>query len=241
MKRFLFFPLLTLPISVFAQGGLPDKPYIYVEGKAEIQKPADFVTLRFDLVARAPEQPKANQEIQSKANKIFALLKGRKIADNDVIAEDLRSEPEFEGGDDYSTKRGKLIGYKVARPFQVKVRDVTVYPKLVDELIALGGLEFSAVEGGLSKQQEIEPEVSQKALTNAREKAERTLRPLNMRIDSVFAVSPVAFPDIERSIFGYQGQGEVERAITAAEPQYRLAPITVTHSVHVIYLISPAK
>jgi len=39
---------LCLPLSLFAQGGLPDKPYIYVEGKAEIEKPADMVTLRFD-------------------------------------------------------------------------------------------------------------------------------------------------------------------------------------------------
>jgi uncharacterized protein YggE len=100
MKRSLFLLCLSLPIRVFAEGGLPDKPYIYVERKAEIQKPAEFVTLRFDLIARAPEQPKANQEVQSKANKIFASLKDRKIADNDVIAEDLRSEPEFEEGDD---------------------------------------------------------------------------------------------------------------------------------------------
>lgn len=49
MKLFLFAPL-SLPLSVLAEGGLPNQPYIYVEGKAEIQKPADMVTLRFDLV-----------------------------------------------------------------------------------------------------------------------------------------------------------------------------------------------
>jgi uncharacterized protein YggE len=85
MKRFLFFSLLILPISVFAQGGLPDKPYIYVEGKAEIQKPADIVTLRFDVVGRAPELPKANQDVQSSAIKIFGLLKSKKIAENESL------------------------------------------------------------------------------------------------------------------------------------------------------------
>src|SRR5438034_11269219 len=96
MKRCLFFSLLILPISVLAEGGLPNQPYIYVEGKAEIQKLADMVTLRFEVVARDPAQPKANQEVQAKAIKIFDLLKSRKIAENDVIAESLRSEPEFE-------------------------------------------------------------------------------------------------------------------------------------------------
>jgi hypothetical protein len=74
MKHFVFLLVLGLSISVLAAGGLPDKPYIYVQGKAEIEKPADIITLRFDLVGRAPEQPKANEDVQTKANKIFALI-----------------------------------------------------------------------------------------------------------------------------------------------------------------------
>jgi uncharacterized protein YggE len=89
MKRFLFLSLTILPVSVLAEGGLPDKPYIYLEGKAEVQKPPDVVTLDLELVARAPDQPKANQDVQSRANKMIALLKGKKIADNDIIAQNL--------------------------------------------------------------------------------------------------------------------------------------------------------
>lgn len=242
MKRFLFLPLLVLPIAAFAEGGLPDKPYIYVEGKAEVKKPADLVTMRFELVGRAPDQPKANADVQSKANKILALLKEKKIAENDVIAEDLRSEPEYEREEDYSRGHGKLIGYKVTRPFQIKVRDVAAFPKLADELINIQGVEFSGNEGGLVKEREIEPEVWQKALENAREQAEKTLKPLNMKIDSVFAVSPVSFPEIQSRIFGTEGTEAMRAAAGAPEqPQYRLAPITISQSVHVIYLISPAK
>jgi uncharacterized protein YggE len=83
MKKLVLLACVSVPLSLFAQGGLPDKPYIYVEGKAEVEKPADMVTLRFDLVARNPDQSKANQEVQSKANKIFALLKERKIGENE--------------------------------------------------------------------------------------------------------------------------------------------------------------
>jgi len=250
MKRFLFFPLLIIPISVFSEGGLPDKPYIYVEGRAEIQKPADIVTLRFELVARAPEQPKANQEVQSKANKIFKMLKERKIADNDVIAESIHTQPEFEHEESYPYKSGKLIGYKVSRMFQVKVRDVVIFPKLVDDLIAIGGVEFWGIDGGLAKEKEMETELWDKALANAHERAEKTLKPMNMKIDSVFAISPVPIPEISSTIFPKERTG-AERVIvtgsnipTAEEvppSQYRLAPITVNQIVHVIYLISPVK
>jgi uncharacterized protein YggE len=245
MKRFLL-PLVILPISLFAQG-LPDKPYIYVEGKAEVEKPADMMTLRFDLVGRASEQPKANEDVQMKANKIFALIKDRKVADNDVIAEDIVSEPEFEQGDEYSSKRGKIIGFKVTRRFQIKLRDLNAFPNLVNDLINIGGVEFSGIEGGLAKQKEIETEMWEKALANAQEQADKTLKPLNMKTDSVFAVSPVSFPEIETGIFGgditrlgvRSSRASAERVVVT--PEYRFAPVKVTQRVHVIYLISPAK
>ncbi len=94
MKLFLF-ALLSLPLSLLADGGLPNQPYIYVEGRAKIEKPADVVTLRFDLVARNADQAKANQEVQAKANNIFALLNDRKIAEADVVANDLKSEVQY--------------------------------------------------------------------------------------------------------------------------------------------------
>jgi len=128
MKPFAFLFLLLVPILVFAEGGLPDRPYIYVDGKAEIEKPADIMIVRFDIVGRAPQQPKANEDVQTKANKIFGLLKDRKIGDNDVIAEDIRSQPEFQKGDEYSDNPGKIIGYKVSRMFQIKLRDVAAFP-----------------------------------------------------------------------------------------------------------------
>jgi uncharacterized protein YggE len=249
MKSVLF-PLFLLPILAFAKGGLPDKPYIYVEGNAEIQKPPDIVTLRAELVARAPEQLKANQDVQARANKIVALLKEKKVADNDIIAQNLRSEPEFEQEESYPNRRGKLIGYKVSRPFEIKIRDVAIFPKLVDDLIAIGNVEFLGIDPGLAKQNEMENELWDKALANARERTEKTLKPMNMKIDTVFAISPVPIPEISSTIFPKERAGfervivtgsNIPTAEEGAPSQCRLAPITVNQIVHVIYLIAPAK
>lgn len=245
MKRFLFFSLVILPISLFAEGGLPDKPYIYVEGRAEVQKPADMVELHFDVVARGPDEAKVNQEVQLKANKILSLCDGRKIATNDVVAEMLKSEPEFERGEEEPGPRGKLIGYKVARAFDIRVRDVNAFAKIVDDLIAIGGIEFSAVEAKLSKQKDVEDDLWEKAVVNARERGEKTLKAVGLKIDSVFAISPTRFPQIIGGLFGDAERVIVTGKAAPLEPEavshYRLAPITVGQNVHVIYLISPAK
>lgn len=243
MKTLLFL-LLALPGVLLAEGGLPNEPYIYVEGRAEIKKAADLVTLRFDLVARNADQTKANQEVQVKASKIFAMLDERKIAQGDVVASDLRSEPQFQQEPGRPEEQGKLIGYVVTRPVLVKVRDLKVFPQLVDDLIALGGLEFSGIQEGLGKEKEVMDESWGAALADARTKAEKTLKTSGMTIRSVFAISPVNFPEISSRIFGSsQVAFSVARDLLNKQgvSQYRLAPVTVSQSVHVIYLIAPAK
>jgi uncharacterized protein YggE len=255
MKKLVLLAWMSLPLSLFAQGGLPDKPYLYVEGKAEIEKAADIVTLRFDVVARNADQAKANQDVQSKANKIFALLNERKIGQTDVIASDLKSEPQFEKNEEYGSKRGKITGYSVTRTFAAKVRDIQGFASLVDELLTTGGVEFSGIEAGLTKEKEIRNEMFEKALANAREQAEKALKPVDMTIDSIFAVSPVAFSQIRSRIFGSDMYPEAttERVVVTGRylpasgvgnpvvSEYRLAPLVVSESIHVIYLISPAK
>src|SRR4051812_22963840 len=120
---------VSFPICVLADG-LPSQPYIYVEGRAEIQKPADFVGLHFQVVGHNVERPKANEEVQAKVIKVLALFKEAKVADNDIVAEDLSSQPEYEA-DDMTRSHSKLIGYTVTRPVGVNIRDIARFSKLV--------------------------------------------------------------------------------------------------------------
>lgn len=247
MKQFLLLASLIVPVSVFAGSGVPDRPYICVDGYAEVQKPADMLTMKFDLVGTGQDLPKANEDAQSRATKLFAMLKSYKIADNDIVAEQIRTEPQFESEEKFGQRRDKLVGYKGSRDFKIKLRDIAVYPKLIDQLIALGGAEFTeATEGDLSKRKEIEEQLAEKALTNARENGEKTATAMGVKIESLFAVSPIEFTKIQEAM---AGGGTAERVVVtgknipapAPAPEYRLEPITVSQSVHVIYLISSTK
>lgn len=249
MKIAAALALASIPLSVFAADGLPNQPYIYVKGSAEAEKPPDVVTLRFALVARAPEQVKANADVQARAAKVFDLLNKRNIAKNDTDAPDLSSEAKFdetEGG-----KPGKLIGYEVERQFNVKVRDISAFPKLVDDLIASANAEFRGIYGAYSKAKEMDKQLWEQAIANAREQAERTASKAGMKIDSVFAISPVPVPEITNRMVP-RGESGTERVIvtgsnipTAEEvgpaSEYRLPPESFEQIVHAIYLMSPAK
>jgi uncharacterized protein YggE len=229
--------------AAFGADGLPNQPYLYVEGTGGAEKPADVVTIKFDVVARQSDQLKANQEVQAKAAKIFGLLKEKRIPDHDVIAQSISAAPQYEDNDN---KRGKII-HAVERSFAVELGDVTIFPQLVDELLTIPGVEFTAIEIDLANRKEAEDEVSAKAVADAQAKARATAEMLDMKIDSVFAVSPVPIPEIPNRMVPRSERVVVTGSFIPTSDEriggsrFKLAPVTVSKSVHVIYLISPSK
>ncbi len=241
MRRLLL-PLFSLlfPLCASAEGGLPDRPYIYVEGIGKIQREADTVRLSFTLNSFDQKLNAATKKVQDKANKVFVLLDTEKIAPKDVVSESIQWRAAREHLDvPVGTK-----GYVAIRDFSVLVRDLNVFPKLVDELLALGVEEFKSIEPGLSNQDELNHQARVKAMADARAQAEKTLGEEKMKIDSVFAVSFVPIPRIRSELLGDSGPnfGVVggSRGLSDAGVQYRLAPVITTQPVHIIYLISPA-
>jgi uncharacterized protein YggE len=158
----------------------------------------------------------------------------------------IRSEADFEHTETYPN-RGKLVGYLVTRQFSVKVHDVSSFPKLVDDLIATANAQFTGIEGLYSKEKEMNKQLWDKAIADARDQAERTVKQLGMKIDSVFAISPVTIPEIPSNMFPRTDERTIVKASNIPTQQdrvsseYRLAPVEFSQSVHVIYLISPGK
>lgn len=93
---FLAFVPFALGAEVASLTGLPNQPFLYIEGIAETKKAPDIITMGFSIEARNPDQAKANQEVQAKAKKVFALLKETGVEDRDVVAQDLSSDAEYE-------------------------------------------------------------------------------------------------------------------------------------------------
>ena len=252
MKTFVFCALALVPLTAVPQSsevagltGLPNHPFLYVEGKAEIEKDPDFISLRFDISARNADEGKANQDVQAKAKKVFALLKEAKVEDRDVVAQEVQSDAEFERDEADQKKRGKLIGYVVTRSFSLNLRDLTKYGKLGDQIMALGDVRLGYISGEVSDREKLGEELWPKAIANAREQAEKTLKPTGMNIDSVFAVSSIDFGEIKGE-FLKGGNRVVVTGMNIPTPpdqpsEYRLEKITIESTAHVIYLISSVK
>jgi len=254
MKLLLTF--LFLAGVLLGADGLPNQPYLYVQGEAEVSQPADLVLLRFRLSALQPEQAEANKRVQAQANQVFALLKATGVPESDIVASDLFSDTEYDraGGPiipgldtegDSGQRPPKLLGYRVSRPFEVKVRDLKTFPKLVTDLLELKVERFDRISEGLSTEKKLSDEVWQKAVDDARRRADLLAKAAGMKVDGVYAISPSTIPAISREMLdeensrSYPLSGAAPAGVDAAK--YVLRPVKVTQTIHILYLISPAK
>ncbi len=241
--KFIFLAALCLPLVCFANG-LPSQPFIFVEGKGQIEKPAGFVDVYFRVTVRAADQGKANEQVQAKAAKIAALLKTYKVDDSDCTFGELAAEPAFEEGGTYSSK-GKKVGFDVTRMFDVDFRDLQHLGGFLDDLLNLGDVEVTTMSPGIKGGKEVLEELWQSAVKDAHDHAEKIAGLMGMKIDSVYAISTVPFPEIEGRLLPNSGAtittgSNIPTAATKTGPEYRLAPVKFEESVNVIYLISPA-
>lgn len=242
----ILLPMLAALTSLTFADGLPTVPYLYVQGSAEVEKKADMVSLRFKLSEADKEVAAANKAVQVQAAKVFELLKATGIADEDVIADTIRSEPEYEETDG-NRRAAKLLGYRVERDFIAKVRDATKFPKLVNDLFALKVGYFDGISQEYSKAKEVKDEAWELALKNARAEADKMAKAAGMKVDSVWALSPEPFPSIGPRMLEHMQSTRMgvasgpDKKKMDAPPEYRLVPVTFSQSVHAIYLISPVK
>lgn len=243
----ILLPLLSALTSLAFADGLPTVPYLYVQGSAEVEKNADLVSLRFKLSETNKEVAAANKAVQAQAVKVFELLKATGIADEDVVASAISSEAEYEEAEG-NRRTGKLLGYRVVREFEVKIRDVAKFPRLINDLFALKVGYFDGINSEYSKAKDVKKETWELALKNARTEAERMSKAAGMKVDSIWALSPEPFPAIQGRILGQDERhppnvmaGPDPEKKAEAPPEYRLAPMTFSQSVHAIFLISPAK
>jgi len=102
----------------------PNQPYIYVEGKAEIEKPADHgKRSAFDLITRNIDRAEGEPGGSDQGHQGFSPYSTvRKSPRNDVVAQDLTSEPGISGRRKFHAEsRQAQSTTKSQGPFSVKV------------------------------------------------------------------------------------------------------------------------
>lgn len=243
MKSLLLLLSSLLVATAFA-GGLPTTPYIYVQGAAEERVDPDQLTLNFNIIATDKDQVQAKTLVTGKSASVFKLLEQLAITDEAIVAQAISVTENYE----FSSGKREFNGYTVTRAFTVRLKDLALYPRLVNELVALRIESIDNAQPGYSKRDEGSVRLKKAALAQARQEAQEIASSMGAHITGVFAVSPIAFGEIPHAIFGGAGGGPLARTYNyamaegknSAGDKYVFDQLTLSERLHVIFLIEPA-
>ena len=142
------------------------------QGKVTVVPDTGIVSLGLNLTK--PTVKLAQTEVNTIINKITTDVKQLGVDQKDIKTTDYSIYPDY----DYRTGSGKITGYRVSASISVRVRDLEKINSVIDTATAdgantVGGVTLTVDE---DKQKELIQEAREKAVAEAKTKAESLAR-----------------------------------------------------------------
>jgi uncharacterized protein YggE len=166
---------------------------ISVTGTAMTSIEPDLLVVTFGVETQE-ETAKQALDVNSKTmNEIISAIKSAKVTEDEINTSRFNIHPVYEGYEDPLTKRWmqELVGYKVTNTITVETSKLDLAADVIDRAVTSGANRVDNVSFTLSpeKHEQIKDNLIEKAILNAKAKAENALEPLDYSITGVKAVS----------------------------------------------------
>ena len=183
--------------TALAQKSLSDdgdyERLISVTGTAMTSIDPDLLVVTFGVETQEETAKQALDANSKTMNEIIKAIKSAKITEDEISTSRFNIHPVYEGYEEPLTKRWKqeLVGYKVTNTVTVETSKLDLAADVIDRAVASGANRVDNVSFTLSpeKHEQIKDDLIEKAILNAKAKAENALEPLDYSIIGVKAVS----------------------------------------------------
>lgn len=250
IKLLLTSGLLLLSISTLANP-LPQQAHIYVEGSATVEVEPDEMQFTLSISETAKELATAKSVVDKKSNKLIALCKKLGIKTKDISTSTLRIYPQFK----YNNGNREQTGTQVSRQIDITLRELDNYADVIKALVDAEITQTVNTKLVLSKPNEATDKALAKALSDAKQRADRLAKHQGAKLGGVHSISEFNSRQQEfyqlkvaRQIVG-QSTGSVQGLSTAQARSNSLSSsgdnepfepgvIKATAQVYVVYLLN---
>lgn len=178
-KSFLFLGLLSLlaGIALFlpnspaaadnVTGSGSENATISVVGKGELVIKPDVAYIQLGVFTEGKTAKESLQKNADQSAKVMKSLEAQGIAAKDIKTVYFHTYPQY----DYSGKTATVIGYQTTNMVEVTYRNMDKIGSLIDVVTDAGANRFDQIRFGTEKYEDYEVAVIEKALDNAKKKA----------------------------------------------------------------------
>lgn len=214
---------------------------ITVSGKGETFAVPDIATFTFSVVEEAKTFAEAQKKSTDKNNAAIKYLKNAGIADKDIKTENYSGNPKYEYNQVVCIKypcpsSQNLVGYEVSQTISVKVRNTDKAGEILSGVGALGVSNISGLTFTVDNDDVLKSEARSKAIEDARSKAERLVKDLDVRLGKVVSFSedtggyPYPVYAMESKAVGMGGGAPATPTIATGENKITVN-VTVTYKI----------
>jgi len=160
---------------------------ISVTGEGKITVEPDVAYVNFGVVTQGQTANEAQTENAKKFSAIEKVLKEQfNVAAADIKTSGFYVNPNY----DYSEKgQAKIVGYTASHTVTVTYRDLDALGKMLDAVSAAGANSVNGIQFGTEKAEEYELQAIEKAMANAKAKADAIAKAAGRSVTDVLHVS----------------------------------------------------
>lgn len=229
-------------VAFAADGPLPDRAHVYVEGRGEVEYEPDEFELQLMYSALDMEMPKAKALVDERTRGFIRACADLGIGQRDVSASDLRFEDQY----DYRDDQRVLLGTQVVRNVGVTLHDLSKYSELMRAAIGsdVDSITRTSLRSKSSNAMITKAQVL--ALDDARKRATELAVSAQRKLGKVYSISEFALRQDEsyrlqpsRGVYGNLVSGgslAMADSVVASEI-FEPGTISARATVYVVFLL----
>ena len=214
---------------------------ISVQGEGEVFAVPDIAEISFSARAEKKTVGEAQKEVTSVMNSAIDFIKKSGIEERDIKTTNYNAYPKYEyqtsGTDIYIPRPGKQVitGYEVTHTITVKVRDTEKAGSILEGLGKLGVSDIYGPNFSIDDDEELRAEAREKAIDNAKEKADALAEDLGVRLVRIVSFTEGGYPYpvyLKAGAEGYGMGGDASSAPSVPSGENKIVSnVTITYEI----------
>jgi uncharacterized protein YggE len=166
-------------------------PAISVTGEANVSVPPDLALVDAGVTSEAKTAREASDANNAAMGKVLSALKAAGIDEKDLQTSRLSLQPQSAPN---RTGPPAITGYRASNRVTIRVRDVSKVAAVIDTLVGAGANEIGGIHFMVSQASKLLDEARDKAVADARRKAEIYARAAGVTLGAPLSISEEGSP-----------------------------------------------
>lgn len=207
------------------------KNTISISGEGKVLAKPDIGQVDLSVVSDAATVAAAQKDNTDKMNKITQAMKDLGIKEEDLKTVNYSIYPRYQ----YTKGKSEIIGYEVSQTLEVKIRDLDKAGDILGKAASLGANQVGSLNFTFDDPEALKSEARQKAIANAKQKAEDLAKGLGVTLGKITSfsesVSGEPIPIYAREGLGIGGGGGATPEIQTGQNEIQVN-VTLSYEIY---------